>query len=100
MAYVKDKCFLIIDSFHPDKIEKKIVPKCNNFVFFEVGVTSFHQVSEVLAEGKERLALSGWFYGEPLPRPTVQLPVDKSFNVLESVTDVNVSPPQFNLRRH
>lgn len=29
---------------------------------------SFHQVSEVIEPDKRRLALSGWFVGEPLPR--------------------------------
>lgn len=29
--------------------------------------------------------MSGWFYGEPLPRPKVEYPIEKSFNILESV---------------
>lgn len=52
----------------PDEVCKSIVPKWNNFVFFEVSQFSFHQVSEVLTS-KKRIALSGWFHGPPLKRP-------------------------------
>lgn len=38
----------ILDAFHPEKVVKKIVPTFNKFVFFEVGVTSFHQVDDRL----------------------------------------------------
>ncbi|CAL8138264.1 unnamed protein product [Orchesella dallaii] len=73
------------DNMHPDVIVKKLLPEFNKFVFFEVGATSFHQVSEVLKEGRSRQALSGWFYGNPLPRSPVEFPVENSNNVLESV---------------
>lgn len=53
----------------PGKVVKSIIPQQNDFVFFEVTPSSFHQVSEVLAESKTRLALSGWFHGPPVVRP-------------------------------
>ncbi|XP_051485202.1 prolyl 3-hydroxylase OGFOD1 isoform X2 [Apus apus] len=56
----------------PQQIVKSLVPSWNTLVFFEVSPVSFHQVSEVLAEGKCRLSLSGWFHGPPTVRPTHQ----------------------------
>ncbi|ODM97004.1 Prolyl 3-hydroxylase OGFOD1 [Orchesella cincta] len=73
------------DDMHPDAVVRKLVPECNKFVFFEVGATSFHQVSEVLKKECKRQALSGWFYGEPLARPKIEFPVEKSCAVLENV---------------
>jgi hypothetical protein len=58
----------------PTTILKSIVPSFNKFVFFDVTCKSFHQVSEVTESGVERFALSGWFYGQPIPRPTIKLP--------------------------
>ena len=58
----------------PTTIAKSITPSYNNFVFFDVTCKSFHQVSEVVESGVERFALSGWFYGDPIPRPKVTIP--------------------------
>src|SRR3989344_4287290 len=45
----------------PTNVLKRIRPKKNLFVAFEVSKKSFHQVSEV--EGNDqRLAIGGWFY--------------------------------------
>ncbi|ESO92501.1 hypothetical protein LOTGIDRAFT_120424, partial [Lottia gigantea] len=52
----------------PKEIVKSILPKRNNFLFFEVTETSFHQVAEILSLEKTRLSISGWFHGPPLPR--------------------------------
>ncbi|XP_051505625.1 prolyl 3-hydroxylase OGFOD1-like [Myxocyprinus asiaticus] len=53
----------------PVNIAKSLLPRWNSLVFFEVSPVSFHQVAEVLTEGKCRLSLSGWFHGHSLPRP-------------------------------
>jgi hypothetical protein len=45
---------------------QRFVPKRGTFVFFEVTMTSHHQVAEVLRQGKNysdgRLSISGWFH--------------------------------------
>ncbi|XP_065577034.1 prolyl 3-hydroxylase OGFOD1-like isoform X2 [Artemia franciscana] len=56
----------------PVKIAKRIIPKKNTLVLFEVTPISYHQVSEVLSE-KVRLSVSGWFHGSSLPRPPLRL---------------------------
>ncbi|XP_028824732.1 prolyl 3-hydroxylase OGFOD1 [Denticeps clupeoides] len=53
----------------PACVVKSLIPCWNSLVFFEVSPVSFHQVSEVVAEDKCRLSLSGWFHGPSLPRP-------------------------------
>lgn len=53
----------------PVEVAKRLVPAFNTFTFFEVSPVSFHQVAEVLAADKERLSISGWFYGAPFDRP-------------------------------
>ncbi|XP_049329648.1 prolyl 3-hydroxylase OGFOD1 [Astyanax mexicanus] len=53
----------------PVGVVKSLVPCWNTLLFFEVSPVSFHQVSEVVSEGKCRLSLSGWFHGPSLPRP-------------------------------
>ncbi|XP_063293375.1 prolyl 3-hydroxylase OGFOD1 [Pelobates fuscus] len=57
------------ENAQPGSIAKSLIPKWNSLVFFEVSPISFHQVSEVLCEGKCRLSVSGWFYGPYLERP-------------------------------
>uniref|UniRef100_A0A8C5PS26 Prolyl 3-hydroxylase OGFOD1 n=1 Tax=Leptobrachium leishanense TaxID=445787 RepID=A0A8C5PS26_9ANUR len=57
------------ENTQPGAIAKSLIPKWNSLVFFEVSPVSFHQVSEVLCEGKCRLSVSGWFYGPYLERP-------------------------------
>lgn len=44
-----------------------VIPCWNTLAFFEVTPTSFHQVSEVLAQDKERLSITGWLYGPLAP---------------------------------
>ncbi|XP_005095916.1 prolyl 3-hydroxylase OGFOD1 [Aplysia californica] len=61
--------FDIDEHAQPRDVVKSIVPKRNNFLFFEVSSKSFHQVAEVLSEDKTRLSISGWFHGPPLARP-------------------------------
>ncbi|XP_076880030.1 prolyl 3-hydroxylase OGFOD1 [Brachyhypopomus gauderio] len=53
----------------PVGVMKSLLPCWNTLMFFEVSPVSFHQVSEVIAEGKCRLSMSGWFHGPSLPRP-------------------------------
>jgi Rps23 Pro-64 3,4-dihydroxylase Tpa1-like proline 4-hydroxylase len=52
----------------PQTVTESILPAWNNFLFFEVTPTSFHQVAEVLSS-KQRLSISGWFHGAPISRP-------------------------------
>ena len=47
----------------PTTCEVSLLPKWNNFAFFEVCPTSFHQVREVLSRQKVRLSVNGWFKG-------------------------------------
>ncbi|CAJ1049160.1 prolyl 3-hydroxylase OGFOD1 [Xyrichtys novacula] len=56
-------------NLQPQSIVKSLVPSLNTLVLFEVSPVSFHQVSEVLAQDKCRLSLSGWFHGQSLDRP-------------------------------
>ncbi|XP_051835839.1 prolyl 3-hydroxylase OGFOD1 [Antechinus flavipes] len=58
------------EHFQPKQIVKSLIPSWNTLVFFEVSPVSFHQVSEVLSEGKCRLSISGWFHGPPQTRPS------------------------------
>jgi len=46
---------------NPQKIEKKIFPKANSFMIFEVTSSSFHEVEEILRKN-ERISIAGWFY--------------------------------------
>ncbi|XP_072023394.1 prolyl 3-hydroxylase OGFOD1-like [Amphiura filiformis] len=62
--------FKVDDNYQPVTIAKSLLPKWNNFVFFEVTPKSFHQVAEVLSEDKCRLSVSGWFHGPTVERPT------------------------------
>lgn len=52
----------------PRTVTESILPVWNNFLFFEVTPTSFHQVAEVLSS-KQRMSISGWFHGDPIVRP-------------------------------
>lgn len=52
----------------PRMITESILPAWNNFLFFEVSPTSFHQVAEILSS-KERMTFSGWYHGAPIVRP-------------------------------
>lgn len=45
----------------PLKIGKKLNPKFNSIILFEVSEKSFHSVSEVLKNNK-RYAIAGWFH--------------------------------------
>ena len=47
----------------PTEISKKIIPKENTLILFEVLPTSFHEVQEVLKK-VDRLSLNGWFYAQ------------------------------------
>jgi Rps23 Pro-64 3,4-dihydroxylase Tpa1-like proline 4-hydroxylase len=54
--------FSIDSQGQPKKVVTSIVPKFNQFNLFTVSSKSFHQISEVLSEHKERISISGWFY--------------------------------------
>ncbi|KAI4872983.1 hypothetical protein NFI96_023671 [Prochilodus magdalenae] len=57
------------EHYQPVTVVKSLLPCWNTLMFFEVSPVSFHQVAEVLTEGKCRLSLSGWFHGPSLLRP-------------------------------
>lgn len=46
-------------------IERKFLPRNNQFVFFKVCSKSFHQVGEVTNVVYPRLTINGWFHGPP-----------------------------------
>lgn len=50
-------------------VVKKIFPKNNQFIFFQVCDKSFHQVSEVTTLDYPRLTINGWFQ-TPTPNPS------------------------------
>ncbi|KAL3103407.1 hypothetical protein niasHS_002593 [Heterodera schachtii] len=50
---------------YPGKIVKRIQPRENTFSLFPVQHNSWHSVSEVLSEQKQRLSLNGWFHYAP-----------------------------------
>ncbi|XXQ32359.1 Fe2OG dioxygenase domain-containing protein [Plasmodiophora brassicae] len=70
----------------PDRIDKRITPCRNSFVFFEVSQVSFHQVAEVLSDNKHRLSIGGWFHGAPVKRPE-RCPAPAPNPVLSSCID-------------
>ncbi|XP_033118300.1 prolyl 3-hydroxylase OGFOD1-like [Anneissia japonica] len=61
--------FDVDEDGQPKDIMRSLLPRFNNFVFFEVNPVSFHQVAEVLSKSKCRLSISGWFHGETISRP-------------------------------
>lgn len=62
-------------------VVKHILPKNNQFVFFQVCDKSFHQVGEVTALDYPRLSINGWFQ-TPLPDPQTlktNYPIKKNY---------------------
>ena len=55
-------CLFSSKNKFPERIIKKLEPKLNSLVIFEVSKTSFHEVEEVIAK-KQRIALGGWLHG-------------------------------------
>ncbi|KAJ3320935.1 hypothetical protein HDV06_004713 [Boothiomyces sp. JEL0866] len=62
---------------NPTTVIKSIVPKRNTFTFFEVSLSSHHQVQSVYK--RDRVSISGWFHG-PIPK-------DKIYKRIESIYD-------------
>ena len=60
--------FTTDDRGDPKAVVTKLLPTHNSFAFFEVTPSSFHQVSEVVSETKQRISLSGWFHGKSAAR--------------------------------
>lgn len=72
------------EKHYPTDVAKKIVPKENNFLFFEInhqeGHTSWHCVEEIVAPGKKRLSLNGWFHVDnvgPMRSLPPRTPIEK-----------------------
>jgi Rps23 Pro-64 3,4-dihydroxylase Tpa1-like proline 4-hydroxylase len=79
-------------------VVQRLNPSWNSLALFEVSPLSFHQVNEVLRESDPwdaprrggrrapspgRMSISGWFHGEPLPRPPpLPLPTTAAVPVL------------------
>lgn len=82
------------DKHYPTSVAKKIVPKYNNFVFFninhEIGHTSWHCVEEVVAPGKKRLSLNGWFHIDDIGNSRTLPPEPELPKLLPSL-DIDVS---------
>ena len=47
----------------PTHVERRFVPATGKLVIFKVSSVSFHRVSEVVAQSRTRVAISGWFHG-------------------------------------
>ncbi|ORY05862.1 hypothetical protein K493DRAFT_344792 [Basidiobolus meristosporus CBS 931.73] len=47
----------------PAEVIHSIIPKWNSVAFFQVGTTSFHEVTEILTASKDRVSITGWFHG-------------------------------------
>ncbi|KAI9018870.1 Oxoglutarate and iron-dependent oxygenase degradation C-term-domain-containing protein [Hyaloraphidium curvatum] len=58
----------------PKEVGARIIPRFGRFAFFETTPTSYHQVSENLAN-MDRWSISGWLHG---PRPKVTPPKQPS----------------------
>lgn len=74
------------DNNDPTVIVKSIAPRRNTMLFFEVGMTTWHQVSEVLRD-RDRLSISGWFHGVPLARKPERIEPE-----IESFPATSLSP--------
>jgi len=40
----------------------------------------------------KRLALSGWFYGDPIPRPKIEFKFDEEYAVKDHLNSITVIP--------
>ena len=57
-----------MDGDQPSDCAVSLVPGRGSLAFFEVTPQSYHRVSEVLAKGRCRLSVSGWYYGATTDR--------------------------------
>lgn len=46
----------------PAGVTTSLLPAFNSFTFFEVSAASYHAVREVVADGRVRLSISGWYH--------------------------------------
>lgn len=74
----------------PRTVTESILPAWNNFLFFEVTPTSFHQVAEVIGQ-KQRLSISGWFHGAPIERPPLYVEEPLPRSVIRENTSVELA---------
>ena len=88
---------------YPTNVAKKVVPKFNNLVFFninhEIGHTSWHCVEEVVAPGKKRLSLNGWFHIDDIGKSRA-LPAEPDLPKISPSLDIDVSYYTFLLFSH
>lgn len=81
---------------HPTKIAKSILPTENTFSLFRVQHNSWHSVSEVLSESKQRLSLNGWFH---YPENAITAPIgpapalEEQFPRISPSMDITVIDP-------
>ena len=83
-----------MSGFHPDPHQfDQWLPEWNTFAFFTVSHRSYHQVCEITSQ-VPRVAISGWFHGDPLDSPEV---IPALFPTLISVpkSQRNVSSSKF-----
>ncbi|GBG26666.1 Prolyl 3-hydroxylase OGFOD1 [Hondaea fermentalgiana] len=75
--------FTVDANKQPNGIMKRIVPKRNSLVFFEVSDRSYHQVAEVLKD-KPRHSIGGWFHGPPVTTPSDWKPCSPEFGAVDT----------------
>mmetsp|Transcript_19168 Transcript_19168/g.37614 ORF Transcript_19168/g.37614 Transcript_19168/m.37614 type:complete len:537 (+) Transcript_19168:111-1721(+) len=77
----------------PNGIFKRILPKRNSLVFFEVSDRSYHQVAEVLSD-KQRHSIGGWFHGPSAPTPADWTPLKPELNAVEIIPEPESHAPE------
>lgn len=71
-------------------IEKALPPKNNQFIFFKVCNTSFHQVGEVTNFDYPRLTINGWFHGPKSCENSAARPIQSNL-VAKYSNDVTIN---------
>lgn len=96
-----EKCGGTLDLFtvnknkEPNGIFKRLVPKRNRLIVFEVCDISFHQVAEVLTKDKMRLSIGGWFHGSSKATLAKDWkPLEPKFSPVETLPPLVLSKPQ------
>mmetsp|Transcript_22947 Transcript_22947/g.40648 ORF Transcript_22947/g.40648 Transcript_22947/m.40648 type:complete len:496 (-) Transcript_22947:114-1601(-) len=94
--------FTVDKDFQPNGMYKRIVPKRNTMIMFEVSKRSYHQVAQVLSDSKWRVSIGGWFHGPPAPIPEGWKPIAPSLEEVRveahfpSVFSAALTAPSFN----
>lgn len=95
LLYAHDK-----DTLEPTEVSTIVVPQWNNFLYFEVGNTTYHEVSEVLAENKDRYTISGWFHSPEAVASKQQNSETLPFNPVEPLLAADSSNEALDFSKH